>query len=84
MPAAQSWGRGVYTQSLIHEVHKSHETARVVARDGTDIFHIKDHQRHGPRKLARRRTRPYDVEIDNADRRPDQTQYNKNFRKENK
>ena len=42
--------------------------------------HLKDHQRHGPRKLARRRTRPYDVEIDNADRRPDQTHYNQYFR----
>ena len=31
---------------------------------------LKDHQRRGPCKLARRRARPYDVEIDNADRRP--------------
>ena len=40
---------------------------------------LKDHQRRGPRKLARRRTRPHDVEDDNVDRRPDQPHYNMNL-----
>ena len=72
--------------------HQGHRINRILTKPSSDRRsqdpppvlqerhgRLKDHQRHGPRKLARRRTRPYDVKIDNADR-PDQPHYNKNFK----